>query len=159
MEAVAQVRLGHLPTRACRRVGITWSALRKACDSDKQLDAMLLDAMQECRDMLAELLITITDLDEGELGETDVKLAKLKSDNIKWLLEKYWPDKFGQKIKVETGRADEAIIAALNSAINRIPLPAPVMVIEGQIVDPPLVFAPMAPIIDLTVEPDLADLI
>lgn len=141
MEVIAQIRLGRLPTHACQQVGgITWSMMRKLVDRDPEIADLFFEAMEECRDNMAEILVRIDTKSSLDVyGSTDPKMAKVISDNIKWLLERYWPEKFGTKIKVETGRADDVILAALDAAkaaISRLPAPLPgdtAKMIEGEV--------------------------
>jgi hypothetical protein len=126
MKAIEYIREGNLPTRACRKAEVSYSAFMAAARDHGEISNMICDAMCECRDHMAEALVEIDSADALALyGTSDAKKMKVLSDNIKWLLERYWPEKFGARVKVETDSADKVIAEALVAAINRIPVPPP----------------------------------
>lgn len=136
MVALELIRQGRMPTRACREAGISWSQLKRALTADAELSALFEEALLECRDQMVEALVSMNDPATGQLySESDSKMANVISANIKWVLEKMWPEKFMTKLTVtHNSTADQAIISALNAAIERIPvptLPAPAPQIEA----------------------------
>lgn len=131
MRVVDYIRQGYLPTRAARMAETSWTSIRKACRDHPEFNDMFFEAMEECRDHLAESLLEIDSDDPMRPhGSTDPKVMKVLSDNIKWLLEKYWPEKFAARLKVEDTRADVLIVEALAEAIKRIPQPAAPVALE-----------------------------
>jgi hypothetical protein len=125
MLVVDHIRMGKLPTRACRDAGVSWHTVKTLVAREPELASMFEEALLECRDQMLEILVEIDVRDPRvPYGSADPKMAAVISANIKWVLEKMWPEKFMTKVTVQHDRpADEAITAALNAAIARIPLP------------------------------------
>lgn len=94
---------------------------------------MYMEANIRGADAMADALLVI---DNHPLyGSSDPKLAKVISDNIKWLLERRHRTIFGQNIVITHNvTADKAIISALVAARERANLPSePSLLIEGQV--------------------------
>lgn len=69
-------------------------------------------------DAMAEMLPMIDRL--GPFSQSDPKMAKIISDNIKWLLSKRRTKKYGDKLEVTHNiTADKAITDALTAGKNR----------------------------------------
>lgn len=91
--------------------------MKKAMAAHPDLAEMFEEALLECRDQMLEILVEIDTKDPRTMyGNTDPKMATVISGNIKWVLEKMWPEKFVQRLRVENGRSDDVIIAALQTA-------------------------------------------
>lgn len=135
MKVIDFIRQGRLPTSACRQAEVSWSQMKKAMKEHPELSELFEEALLDCRDHMLEILVEINNGDPRSVyGETDAKMATVISTNIKWVLERMWPEKFVQRLKIETNRSDEVIIAALQTAqmgmaLSRpqtvLPLPAP----------------------------------
>lgn len=116
-------RQGTLLTEACKLYGVALSTVRRWVTELPELMQMLRDAEQDFNDALAEALLNIDS--DRTYGSTDPKVMKVKSDNIKWILERKDRERYGQKVEViGNATADQTIITALREAIARIPLPA-----------------------------------
>jgi len=117
MQVLDYIRQGQLPTRACRTAETSWTAMKQAMKKHPELAEMFEEALLECRDQMLEILVEIDTSDPRTMyGNTDAKMATVISNNIKWVLEKMWPEKFVQRLRVDTGRSDDVIIAALQTA-------------------------------------------
>lgn len=117
MQVIEFIRQGQLPTRACRTAETSWTAMKRAMASHPELAEMFEEALLECRDQMLEILVEIDTKDPRTMyGNTDAKMAAVISKNIMWVLEKMWPEKFVQRLRVDTGRSDDVIIAALQTA-------------------------------------------
>lgn len=117
MQVIDFIRQGYLPTRACRQAETSWTAMKRAMASHPELAEMFEDALLECRDQMLEILVEIDTKDvRTPYGNTDPKMAAVISKNIMWVLEKMWPEKFVQRLRVESNRSDDVIIAALQTA-------------------------------------------
>lgn len=80
--------------------------------NDPLFAALAHDAHERGADALADILLNIDS--DAVYGDTDVKVMKIKSDNIKWYLSKRFNQQYGEKIVVEnTFTADKAITEAL----------------------------------------------
>lgn len=79
---------------------------------------MFTDAEQRSYDAMAEALV---DIDNHAIhGQSDPKMAKVISDNIKWLLSKRRSKEYGERITVDhTITADKAITDALAAGRKR----------------------------------------
>lgn len=120
MFVVDTIRDGQTLTQACRMHYISRRVIITMMDKDATLRSMLLDAISESEDMMADMLINIDQF------HPDAKMAKVISENIKWLLARRRGAEYGDRMVVETKSTtqDQAIISALHKAIERIPVPA-----------------------------------
>lgn len=117
MRVIDLIRQGYLPTRACREAETSWTSMKQAMKTHADLADMFEEALLECRDQMLEILVEIDTKDpRTPYGSTDPKMAAVISKNIMWVLEKMWPEKFVQRLRVETGRSDEVIVEALRTA-------------------------------------------
>lgn len=157
MKVIDYIRQGRLPTSACRQAEVSWTQMKKAMAQHPDLANMFEEALLDCRDHMLEILVEINNGDPRCIyGETDAKMATVISNNIKWVLERMWPEKFVQRLKVETNRSDEVIIAALQTAQMGMALSQPHVVLP---LPAPLPLRQLD-VIDLKVlDPELADLI
>lgn len=121
-------------TAACDQANIAIPAFKKYVNNDETLKELYDDACQRGNDALVDALI---DVDTNKLyGHTDSKMAKVQSDNIKWVLAKRDPSRFGDRIEVKHELSlDRAITDALVAARNRSGSPAlPPPVIEDAVI-------------------------
>lgn len=127
--AIDQISQGQTVTFACDKANITIQTLEKYVKNDPALMEMYEDAQQRGFDALADALINI---DNHKIhGHSDSKMAKVVSDNIKWVLSKRDQKRFGEKLQVTHEiTADKAIIAALEAGKRRTALPAPSQIID-----------------------------
>jgi membrane-bound lytic murein transglycosylase MltF len=118
MRCLDLVRAGRSPTSASHEASISWGTIRRYCDKDEDLRAMMLEAVQEGQDVLADVLLEIDR--DPHYGQSDASMAKVVSENIKWLLSRRRPDLYGDKSEVNINvRADRVILDALNAAKQR----------------------------------------
>lgn len=109
---------GRTQTAACDEVRIPVRTFKDYIKNNTQLQAMLEEAEQRGADAMADALL---DPDgDGVYGRTDPKMAKIMSENIKFVLGKRFSKKYGDKLEVTHNiTADRAIIDALNAGKNR----------------------------------------
>jgi hypothetical protein len=118
LEVISLVSQGRTLTSACREAKISVITVQRACKDNVELNDAMVEAEQVGHDTLSEILLEIDR--DPHYGTNDPRMAKVVSDNIKWLLAKKNPKKFGEKIVVENKlTADRAILDALDAAKNR----------------------------------------
>lgn len=134
MHVLDEMREGYTLTQACKRQHTSRRVIIGMMGKDATLQKMVSEAAIESEDMMADLLVNI------DQHHPDPKMAKVISDNIKWLLARRRGADYGDRMVVESRNTsqDEAIISALREAIGRIPIPE----------------KPIEDIIDVTPEPD-----
>jgi hypothetical protein len=121
---IDEVGQGRTLTSACDMANLSLVSFKRHVASDASLQELLDEAVQRGNDALIDALI---DVDTHALyGHLDSKMAKVQSDNIKWVLSKRDPGKFGDKIEIKHEiSVDRAITDALAAARNRVALPPP----------------------------------
>lgn len=135
--AINLIGQGHTKTRACDESHVSPAILERVSKSDPLVADMLTEAEQRSYDAMADALINI---DNHKVhGQSDPKMAKVISDNIKWVLSKRRPKDFGDRVQVDHSvTVDVAITTALDAARRRVgpALPAPdvSLVEEAQVV-------------------------
>jgi hypothetical protein len=118
MFAIDKISLGKTVTAACDEANITTAVFNEYIKNDESLNAMYEDAYERGTDSMADALVEIDN--HSIYGHTDPKMAKVISDNIKWLLSKRRSKDYGDKIEVShTITADKAITTALNAGRER----------------------------------------
>lgn len=119
MNAIELISQGETETAACDKVGIRIGVFKSYVNSNAQLQELYVEAMQRGHDAMADALISI---DNHRIhGRSDPKMAKVISDNIKWLLERRAAKKYGAKLEVQHNLTlDRAIVDALTAAKNRV---------------------------------------
>lgn len=118
MAAISWMATGLPESLACRRVGIDVGSFKKYIADNPTLQDLLAEADARGSDALADVLLEIDT--HGIFGRTDPKMAKVMSDNIKWLLDKRKPKQYGQRVAVDVNlTADKAIINALAQGRQR----------------------------------------
>lgn len=119
--ALDLISQGNSETMACDEAGVSVSTFRYHIKNDDKLQEMYDEAFQRGTDAMADALLNPDN--HSLYGHSDAKMAKVQSDNIKWLLSKRRPKDFGDRIEVNhTITADKAITQALLAARNRVPL-------------------------------------
>ena len=101
---------------------------------DPDLQAMRQEAEHRGHDALADALINI---DNHRIhGQTDPKMAKVVSENIKWFLAKKDTKRFGDKVEIQHSvTLDRAIVDVLTAARSRVAaLPSPDNVVDAEFV-------------------------
>ena len=118
LHAIELIRQGETRTQACLKSNIPVSTLQTCAEKNRDVAAMIQEAEQLGHDAMADALVNIDN--DIKHGTTDPKLAKIKSDNIKWFLSKKNPKNFGDRVVVEHNvTMDVAITARLDAARSR----------------------------------------
>lgn len=118
-QAIDLIGQGRTLTDACDLCNISVPTFKHYIKNDPALQDMFTDAEQRSYDAMADALINI---DNHRIhGRSDPKMAKVISENIKWLLAKRQPKNYGNSIRVEHNvTADKAITDALLAARQRV---------------------------------------
>ncbi|RTL04981.1 hypothetical protein EKK58_09245 [Candidatus Dependentiae bacterium] len=118
-QAVELIAQGRTKTYACDEVGITVTVFDNTVKQYTELQELLVEAETRGYDTMADMLLTIDS--RGIYAHSDPKMAKVISDNIKWLLERRKSKQYGQRVQVEHNiTADRAIINALSAGRRRV---------------------------------------
>lgn len=95
-------------------LGVSVSTINAARDAEGPFAADFARARSQGLELLADDLVTAAD-DPA----TDIQRAKLRSENVRWLLSKRIPHQYGDRLAVDmTGQIDLA--AALRDANQRV---------------------------------------
>tara|TARA_R100000687_G_scaffold78310_1_gene71590 strand:+ start:916 stop:1392 length:477 start_codon:yes stop_codon:yes gene_type:complete len=118
LHAINVLGQGNTLTEACDQSNIEVATFNRYIRNDETLSDLFEDAQQRSHDAMADALINI---DNHKIhGQSDSRMAKVISDNIKWVLEKRDSKRFGQRVEVKHEvTMDRAITDALNAAKNR----------------------------------------
>ncbi len=117
--ALDKISQGHTTTSACDQSNLPIPTFEAYIKRDVLLQEMRMDAERRGYDAMADALLTITS-EKTIHGESDPKMAKIKSDNIKWLLSKRRNKEYGDKLLVQHDvTMDKAIIDALEKGTAR----------------------------------------
>ena len=118
IKAIEKVAEGMTRARACKEFGISVQTFLNYVERDETLERMYADAIVRGEEALADALLNP---DNHELyGHTNPAMAKVMSDNIKWLLARRNPKKYGDKIEIKHEiTMDRAITDAMNRAKER----------------------------------------
>lgn len=124
---------GYTVTEACDQSNLPISTFEKYVRENEQLKEMYVEAERRSHDAMADALINI---DNHRIhGQSDPKMAKVISDNIKWVLSKRDAQRFGERVQVDHSvSVDIAITTALDAARRRVPQIEQGDVIDAQIV-------------------------
>lgn len=116
--AIEEISMGATKTMACDKANISIATFDNYVNNNKTLTDMYNEADQRGGDAMADALLQI---DTHKLyGQSDPKMAKVMSDNIKWLLSKRKQKQYGDKLEVTHNiTADKAITDALIAGRNR----------------------------------------
>lgn len=118
LDVIGHVAEGDTVTKACAALFITVASFRSACKKEPILQALLEEAMEVHDDLLADLLVNI---DSDPNGSSDAKMANVRSSNIRFILERRRPAKYG-KTAQDANPLDETnrqLAEALNKAMDR----------------------------------------
>lgn len=108
---------GMAPHQACKEQGTTLAAFKHALSIEPDLKTLFDEALETGSEVLADMLLHI------DREHSDPRFARIISDNIKWLLERRKPDKYGQRVQVSMeNSATKTMMDILDKAIERIPL-------------------------------------
>lgn len=108
---------GMAPHQACKEQGTTLAAFKHALSIEPDLKTLFDEALETGSEVLADMLLHI------DREHSDPRFARIISDNIKWLLERRKPDKYGQRVQVSMeNNATKTMMEILDKAIERIPL-------------------------------------
>ena len=118
--ALDLISQGHTVTAACDASNLPISTFHNYINKDEMLSAIYAEADQRGSDAMADALVNI---DNHRIhGQSDPKMAKVISDNIKWVLSKRKPKEFGDRVQVDHSvTVDIAITTALDAARRRVP--------------------------------------
>lgn len=134
VKAVGLIGQGHTLSRACDLADVSIVVFEKYVKNDVALQELYLDAERRGHDALADALINIDN--DRVHGRSDPKMAKVISDNIKWVLSKRDQKRFGDKIEVKHEiTMDRAIVSALENARERVRQIPKGDVIDVEVVD------------------------
>lgn len=97
-------------------IGLTANEFRKLRKQDPKLDAEIQDALEHGYDEMADQLLMVSD------EYSDPARARLKSDNVKWVLSKRRSQIYGDKVSVDMKQTVD-ISAAISEARARVSLP------------------------------------
>lgn len=124
---------GHTLTAACDQSNLPVSTFYNYVRKDELLNGLYVEASQRGNDAMADALINI---DNHKVhGQSDPKMAKVISDNIKWVLSKRDPKNFGDRVQVDHSvTVDVAITTALDAARRRVPVADQSDVIDAELV-------------------------
>lgn len=118
--AINLISQGETVTSACDQSNLPISTFHSYIKKDDTLNEMYMEADQRGSDAMADALVNI---DNHRIhGQSDAKMAKVISDNIKWVLSKRKPKEFGDRVQVDHSiSVDIAITTALDAARRRVP--------------------------------------
>lgn len=110
---------GETLSKACDDANITYSTFKRYVDTNPELQEMYVEAERRSSDAMADALVNI---DNHKLhGQSNPQMAKVISDNIKWLLGKRKPKEYGDRVQVDHSvTVDVAITTALDAARRRV---------------------------------------
>lgn len=114
LAVIDRISQGATQTTACHENGCTVAWFKKFVAADRQLVEMLEEADQLGYDALADALLSPENHDL--YGTTDPKMAKIFSDNIKWLLAHRDKKRFGDVLEV---KHEHTIAFAITDALEQ----------------------------------------
>lgn len=117
--AIDLISQGRTKTRACDESNVNISTFEKYIKDNPYLKELYEEADIRGADAMADALVEIDN--HPIYGYSDPKMAKVVSDNIKWLLSKRKAKEYGDRIEVKhTITADKAITQALMAGRQRV---------------------------------------
>lgn len=122
--AINEISQGRTKTYACDAANISIPTFEEYVARDPSLQTMYIDAERRGYDAMADALLTINRVEvngkDNLYGETNPQMAKVVSDNIKWLLSKRRTKDYGDKLEIKHEiTLDRAIVDALHAARAR----------------------------------------
>lgn len=123
LDVIKLVSEGETVLAACETIYIAVQQFRAACKREPALQTMLAEAEETRDDILADMLV-----DEAKLP-SEPKMAAIISANIKFLIERRRPMKYGKVPEAINPDSDQnrLLAEALRAAIDRIPTPPQVL--------------------------------
>lgn len=116
--AIDRISQGSTKTAACDMSNISIATFDKYVAENVELKELLAEAEQRGFDAMADALLQPHN--HKVYGMTDPKMAKIVSDNIKWLLSKRAQKVYGDKLEVKHEiTLDRAVVDALSRAKDR----------------------------------------
>lgn len=116
--AIDLISQGRTKTSACDESNISITTFENYIKQNDYLKELYEEADQRGSDAMADALLEIDR--HHHYGHSDPKMAKVVSDNIKWLLSKRKAKDYGDRIEVNhTLTADKAITQALIAGRQR----------------------------------------
>lgn len=124
---------GRTVTDACDRSNLPIPTFEKYIRENEELAELYAEAERRSNDAMADALINI---DNHKVhGHSDPKMAKVVSDNIKWVLSKRDSKRFGERVQIDHSvSVDIAITTALDAARRRVPQIESGYVIDAEVV-------------------------
>lgn len=116
---------GQTLAKACESAGLSTGQFMQRLPKRTSLSHAFICARDAGAEVLADSLLGITE------QEADVNRARLKSDNIKWILSRRHAAKFGDRIDVNVNTTID-LTGAINEARNRL---RPVSDLEAEVID------------------------
>lgn len=118
LSIVRKLAAGMTLRQACAEHNTPGASFRHLIEKEPELKKLYDEAIDVGNDMLADMLLADAEL------PVETARARMLSDNIKWLLERRKPDRYGQRIQhTMENNATASLIAALDASIQRIPMP------------------------------------
>ena len=124
LEALELISQGLTKTQACDDARVSVAQFDSCIDRDPELQTLRQEAETRGHDALADALINIDN--HRVHGQSDPKMAKVISENIKWYLGKKDNKRFGDKVEVQHSLTlDRTIVDVLAAARYRVAALAP----------------------------------
>lgn len=119
LDVIKLVSEGETVLHACEAAFIQVQQFRASCKREPALQTMLAEAEETRDDILADMLVDVEKL------PSDPKMASVISGNIKFLIERRRPTKYGKVPEAVNPDSDQnrLLAEALRAAIDRIPAP------------------------------------
>lgn len=119
--ACDRIAEGCTPTEACRRANISYAQFDHACKNAVELGMAHDVAAQRGSDVLADLLVHIFDPNYPTVYEPDPQKARIKSENIKWLLSRRFNKRYGDRMEITAEiTVSHVITSQLDAAKQRL---------------------------------------
>ncbi len=119
--AIEKISQGRTKTYACDESNISISVFEQYVKNSVELQELLHEAETRGYDAMADMLLIIDSEKAGIYSQSDPKMAKVISENIKWLLTRRRQKQYGDRMVVEHNlTADRAITDALAAGRNRL---------------------------------------
>lgn len=124
--AIDLISQGRSRTEACDASNITVATFEKYLASDPQVQMMYIEAERRSYDAMADALLSINlpydpvTAKPNRYADSNPQMAKVISENIKWVLSKRDIKRFGERIEVKHEiTMDRAITGMLDRAKQR----------------------------------------
>lgn len=127
-EILVKIGNGEAISAICREYGITPYHYQKYLKSDSLFQSKLETAQQISAECKVDELIALAD---GIESAADAAIARVKSENIKWLATKQYREKYGEKMEVNVHQTLDLskVLAAASARV------APILHQEKQTID------------------------